>query len=296
LEQVRETEKIGFDGAQTMEGVSELSGRLAKRARVDIYAAILEVIRRHPGGGRISRVSYGVGVPIDRLRPMLEELSSFGLIKKSTTDGETRYVSSVRGLDFLQTYWRMNAFLETLEGVETRELAAIMFTDLHAYAALVQRNEQDALRLLQEHEAKVRSLLPRFHGREVKTIGDAFLIEFTSALEACRFAVELQRALRARNLEVGEKERMELRVGIHVGDVERRGTDILGDAVNIASRIQNVARAGEICISRQVFDQVWNKLENHLSEIGQVEAKNLQSPLEVFRIDIDYPSPSQEKC
>jgi class 3 adenylate cyclase len=264
-----------------------LSARLAKRARVDIYAAILEVIRRYPGGGRISKVSYGVGVPVDRLRPMLEELSSFGLVKRSITEGETRYVSSVRGLDFLETYWRMNAFLETFEGVETRELAAIMFTDLHAYTALVQKNERDALRLLQEHERMVRGALPRFHGREVKTIGDAFLIEFTSALDACRCAVELQRARRARNLEVGEGERMELRIGIHVGDVERRGRDILGDAVNIASRIQNLAHAGEIWISRQVFDQVWNKLENHLSEIGQVEAKNLQSPLEVFRIDMD---------
>jgi class 3 adenylate cyclase/predicted transcriptional regulator len=264
-----------------------MSSRAAKRARVDIYAGILEVIRRYPGGGRISRVSYGVGVPIDRLKPMLEELSSYGLVKKSIADGETRYVSSVRGLDFLETYWKMNAFLETFEGVETRELAAIMFTDIHAYTALVQRNEKDALRMLQEHERMVRGALPRYHGREVKTIGDAFLIEFTSALEACRCAVELQRALKARNREVAEKERMELRVGIHVGDVERRGTDILGDAVNIASRIQSVAHAGEIWISRQVFDQVWNKLDNHLSEIGQVEAKNVQAPLEVFRIDVD---------
>jgi class 3 adenylate cyclase len=264
-----------------------LSARLAKRARVDIYAAILEVIRRYPGGARISRVSYAVGVPIDRLRPMLDELGDYGLVKKSTSDDETRYACSVRGLDFLETYWRMNAFLETFEGVETRELAAIMFTDLHAYTALVQRNEKDALRLLQEHDRTVRGILPRFHGREVKTIGDAFLIEFPSALEACRCAIELQRTLRTRNLEVGEDERLELRVGIHVGDVERRGSDILGDAVNIASRIQNVAQAGEICISRQVFDQVWNKLENHLSEIGEVEAKNLQSPLEVFMIDVD---------
>jgi len=264
-----------------------MSGRLAKRARVDIYAAILEVVRRYPGGGRISRISYGVGVPIDRLRAMLEELSSFGLIKKSIADGETRYVSSVRGLDFLETYWRMNAFLETFEGSQTRELAAIMFTDLKAFAALVQTNERDALGLLQEQERIVRGILPRFHGREVKTIGDAFLIEFTSALEACLCGIELQRALKTRNLEVDEKARIELRVGIHVGDVERKGSDIVGDAVNIASRIQNIAHPGEICISRQVFDQVWNKLENHLSEIGQVEAKNLQSPLELFRIDID---------
>ena len=263
-----------------------MSGHLAKRARVDIYAGILEVIRRHPGGSRISRISYGVGVPIDRLKPMLEELSSYGLLGRSVIEDETRYVASVRGLDFLQTYWRMNAFLEAFEASETRELAAIMFTDLHAYSAIVQRNEEAGLRLLREEERVVRDVIPKFHGREVKTIGDAFLIEFTSALEACRCAVTLQRELRDRNVNAPVGERIELRVGIHVGDVERRGTDILGDAVNIASRIQSVAHPGEVYISRQVFDQVWNKLENHLTEIGQVEAKNLQSRLEVFRIDM----------
>jgi len=226
-----------------------------------------------------------VGVPIDRLKPMLEELGSYGLLNRSVIDDEIRYVASVRGLDFLQTYWRMNAFLETFEAAETRELAAIMFTDLHAYSALVQRNEAAGLRLLREQERVVRDVIPRFHGREVKTIGDAFLIEFTSALEACRCAVTLQNELRGRNTNA-KGERIELRVGIHVGDVERRGTDILGDAVNIASRIQTLAHPGEVYISRQVFDQVWNKLENHLTEIGLVDAKNLQSRLEVFRIDV----------
>ncbi len=264
-----------------------MSARLGKRARVDIYAAILEVVRRYPGGGRISRISYGVGVPIDRLRSMLEELSDFGLIKKSTMDGEVRYLSSVRGLDFLETYWKMNAFLETFEGVQTRELAAVMFTDIHAYSAMVQRDEKNALRLVQEHEKVVRGLLPRFGGREVKTIGDSFLIEFTSALEACHCAIELQNTMQRRNLGVDATERVELRVGIHVGDVERRGSDIVGDSVNISSRIQESAGAGEIYMSRQVFDQVWNKLENHITEIGPVELKNLQSPVELFRIDLD---------
>ena len=265
------------------------TGRLSKRARVDIYASILEVVRRYPGGGRISKISYGVGVPIDRLRTMLDELSSFGLVKKTVSDGgETRYTTSVRGLDFLETYWKMNAFLETFEGAQTRELAAIMFTDIEGFTGLAQRNERNALRLLQEHEKIVRGVLSRFNGREVKTIGDAFLIEFTSALNACECAVELQRELSRKNGD-GRKEgtvvSIRLRIGIHIGDVERRGTDIVGDAVNIASRIQKAAKPNEILISRQVFDQVWNKLDRHMTELGNLEAKDLQLPLQMFRID-----------
>lgn len=263
-------------------------GRPSRRQRVDIYASILEVVKRYPGGGRISKISYGVGVPIDRLGAMLDELGDFGLVKKNVLEsGEIRYTISVRGLDFLETYWKMNAFLETFEGAQTRELVAIMFTDVRGYAALAQENEQDALRLIQEQERIVRGVLPLFHGREVKTIGDAFLIEFTSALEACQCAIELQTKLRARNEKASPRDApIELRVGIHIGDVERRGADMLGDAVNIASRIQSAAKPGEVFISRQVFDQVWNKLGNHVSEVGRLEAKNLHSPLELFKIDL----------
>jgi class 3 adenylate cyclase len=220
---------------------------------------------------------------------MLEELASYGLVKKTISDeGETRYTTSVRGLDFLETYWKMNAFLETFEGTQTRELVAIMFTDIEGFTGLAQRNEREALRLLQEHEKVVRGLVSRFNGREVKTIGDAFLIEFASALKACECAIELQRTS-SRKSESGWSESavtaIRLRIGIHIGDVERRGTDIVGDAVNIASRIQNAAKPNEILISRQVFDQVWNKLGSHITELGNLEAKNLQLPLQVFRID-----------
>ena len=267
-----------------------MSSSRVRRAKVDIYASILEVVRRYPGGGRITRISYGVGVPLDRLKIMLEELNNFGLVRRSVADGETRYSVSTRGLEFLETYWKMNAFLEAFEEAPTRGLAAIMFTDVVGYTRLTQKNERNALRLLEEHQNIVRSILPKFHGREVKTIGDAFLLEFTSALEASSSAVEIQRQMRDRNDRVQEDNRIEVRIGIHVGDVERRGEDIVGDAVNIASRIQDAAEPGGICISRQVFDQVWNKLENHITEIGRKELRNVQLPVEVFRIDLPWQS------
>jgi class 3 adenylate cyclase len=268
-----------------------VSDQRSRRAKVDIYASILEVVRRFPGGGRITRISYGVGVPLDRLRAMVGELTSFGLIRKNVVDDETRYSVSTRGLEFLETYWKMNAFLEAFEGAPTRGLAAIVFTDVAGYTRLAQENERNALRLVEEQQAIVRAILPRFHGREVKTIGDAFLLEFTSALEASLCAIEIQRQMRDRNAGATGNGRIDLRIGIHVGDVERKGLDIVGDAVNIASRIQGAADPGGIVISRQVFDQVWNKLENHISEVGRKELKNVQLPVEIFRIDPPWLAP-----
>ncbi len=265
-----------------------MSNRSAKRSKADIYASILEVVRRNPGGRRITKVSYGVGVPLDRLRGMVDDLTTFGLLRKNTVDGETTYTSTPRGAEFLETYWKMTGYLETFEETGTRGLAAIMFTDVAGYTALTQRNERHALRLLEEYRNVTREALPKFHGREVKTIGDAFMVEFTSALEASECAIDIQRRLNERNQKVPAGDRLQVRIGIHVGDVERKGTDILGDAVNIGSRVYSLADPGGICITRQVFDQVWNKLENHINEIGKRDAKNLDAPIEVFSIDLPW--------
>jgi class 3 adenylate cyclase/predicted transcriptional regulator len=265
-----------------------VSNRPQKRSKADIYASILEVVRRSPGGRRITRVSYGVGVPLDRLKVMMEDLQAYGLIRKSTADEETSYTATPRGLEFLDTYWKMNGFLESFEEAQTRGLAAIMFADVAGYTALTQRDEKRALELLEEYRSVTRGALLAFHGKEVKTVGDGFLVEFSSALEASQCAVEIQRRLNERNLRVPEADRVRARIGIHVGDVERKGGDILGDAVNIGSRVHSFVEPGGICITRQVFDQVWNKLGNHLTELGRREAKNLESPIEVFSIDLPW--------
>src|SRR5204862_287657 len=119
---------------------------------------------------------------------------------------------------------------------EQRKLAAIMFTDMVGYSALSQRDDKLALELLEEHRRLLREIFPRFNGTEIKTIGDAFLIEFNSALEAAQCAIEIQRTLAKRNHDVTVERRIELKIGIHIGDVVHRGGDVYGDGVNIASR------------------------------------------------------------
>src|SRR6266487_27854 len=135
---------------------------------------------------------------------------------------------------------------------EQRRLAAIMFTDMVGYSALSQRNEKLAQELLEEHRRLLREIFPRFNGTEIKTIGDAFLVEFGSALEAAQCAIEIQRTLAKRNHDVISDRRIELKIGIHIGDVVHRDGDVYGDGVNIASRIEQLAGAGGICVSMDV--------------------------------------------
>ena len=165
-----------------------------------------------------------------------------------------------------------------------RRLAAIMFTDLVGFTKLGQRDEEEALRLRKEHQALVRPLLAPHGGREVKTLGDGFLIEFPSAVESVRCAVEIQEAVARRNSAPAVKERIVLRIGIHVGDVIGEGNDIVGDAVNVASRIEPLAEPGGICVSGSVFDQVRNKVRLPIEKVGPRTLKNVEYPVDIYRI------------
>ena len=167
-------------------------------------------------------------------------------------------------------------------GTEHRKLAAIMFTDMVGYSALAQRNEARALALLEEHRRLLRSIFPKHQGHEIKTIGDGFLVEFSSALAAVQCGIEIQEAIAKRNFVNARHEIFQVRIGIHAGDVVRRDDDVIGDGVNVAARIEPLAGAGGICISQQVFDQVENRVANSLKKMGKVKLKNMMRPLEVY--------------
>ncbi len=165
-----------------------------------------------------------------------------------------------------------------------RRLAAIMFTDMVDYTTMSEKNEALALTLLEEHRKLLRPVFARHGGREVKTIGDGFLVEFPSALEAVRCALEIQQLLGKRNESVPSERKIQLRVAVHLGDVEHRDGDVYGDAVNIASRIQSLADPGGICITQQVFDHVRNNEEFRTIPLGQNQLKNVQMPTVVYRV------------
>ena len=132
------------------------------------------------------------------------------------------------------------------------------------------------------------TIFPRFNATEIKTIGDAFLVEFQSALEAAQCALEIQRTLAKRNHDVSREHRIELRIGIHVGDVVHREGDVYGDGVNVASRIQPVAGIGGICISVDVERQIHNALEVTFEKLAPIELKNVQVPMDLFRIVLPW--------
>src|SRR6202008_2327446 len=164
---------------------------------------------------------------------------------------------------------------------EQRKLAAIMFTDMVGYSALSQRDDKLALELLEEHRRLLREIFPQFNGSEIKTIGDAFLVEFDSALEAAQCAIEIQRTLTKRNSDIAPDRRIELKIGIHIGDVVHRGGDVYGDGVNIASRIEPLAGPGGICVSMDVERQIHNSLEARLEKLALTELKNISVPMEL---------------
>jgi len=163
-----------------------------------------------------------------------------------------------------------------------------MFTDIVGYTALAQRDEKLAMTLLDLHRSLVRPIFPKHSGREVKTVGDAFLIEFDSALDATECAVEMQRSLHEHNQNASEK--VQIRIGIHLGDVIHRDGDVYGDDVNIASRIAPLAQPGGICLTDQVYVQIRNKVEYPIISVGRIGLKNVDLPIEMYVVSLPWAS------
>src|SRR5271170_7928237 len=163
-----------------------------------------------------------------------------------------------------------------------------MFTDMVGYSAISQRNEALALELLAENQRLLRTQFPLFNGREVKITGDGFLVEFPSALQATQCAVEIQRAVVARNATLPGERHIQVRIGIHIGDVVHRESDMYGDGVNIAARIEPLAIGGGICLSDAVYAQVRNKLDVGLAKLDSPELKHIEVPMEVYRVVLPW--------
>jgi adenylate cyclase len=166
-----------------------------------------------------------------------------------------------------------------------RRLAAILAADVAGYSRLMGVDEEGTLTRLKAIRREVADPKIKEHrGRIVKTTGDGLLLEFASVVDAVRCAVEVQREMEARNIDVPSDRRIELRMGINVGDIIKDGRDIHGDGVNIAARLEGLAAPGGICVSRVVRDQVRDKLDFSFEDMGDQRVKNIARPVRVHRI------------
>jgi adenylate cyclase len=159
----------------------------------------------------------------------------------------------------------------------TRELAAIMFSDVVGYTAIMGRDEREGLRAVRKHRAHLREVLPKFNGRLIGEVGDGTLSSFHSAVDAVNCARELQAAL-------VEDPELRLRIGIHVGDVVFTDNTVLGDGVNIASRLNAIAAPGGVCISERVYEDIRNKPEIKVRDLGEQRLKNVSRPIHAYQI------------
>lgn len=162
-----------------------------------------------------------------------------------------------------------------------------MFTDMKGFSRKMQENEVAAFEILQRHDTILRDIVLRNGGRVIKSVGDAFMVDFSSAVNAVKCAMEAQETLWAYNKEKSDFERIEIRIGIHLGDVIDVGNDMYGDGVNIASRIESITEPNRICVSQDIYNQIRNKIPVRAARIGQVELKNIAEPVEVYELLID---------
>ncbi len=165
-----------------------------------------------------------------------------------------------------------------------RKLTAILSADVEGYSRLMDQDEEATIRTLTTYRSAISDLVQQYRGRVVDTTGDNLMAEFTSAVDAVKCALEVQRELAERNAELSHERRMEFRIGLNVGDVVEEEDRIYGDGVNIAARVEGLAEAGGICISGRVYDQVENKLDLKCEFLGEQRVKNITRPVRVYQV------------
>ncbi|MBV9834210.1 MAG: adenylate/guanylate cyclase domain-containing protein [Alphaproteobacteria bacterium] len=165
-----------------------------------------------------------------------------------------------------------------------RRLSAIVAADVAGYSRLMGLDEVGTARVLREHRLISDALVTKHGGRIVKTTGDGFLLEFSSAVDAVECAVALQAVMAERNAAVPPDRRMLYRIGINIGDILIEGDDILGDGVNVAARLEGVAEPGGICISASTYDQVRGKVAVEFVDLGEQSLKNIARPIRAYAV------------
>jgi len=168
-----------------------------------------------------------------------------------------------------------------------RKLAAILAADVVGYSALIGANEEATIRSFNAHLSALGPIIGAHSGRLFKTMGDGFLVEFGSVVDAVSCAVAMQRRIIERNAGEPQARRLVFRMGVHVGDVIVDSDDILGDGVNVAARLEGIAKPGGVAVSARVFDDVENKLDLDFIDTGVQTLKNIAKPMRVYEVAIE---------
>jgi len=180
-----------------------------------------------------------------------------------------------------------------------RKLVTILSADVAEFSRLMSEDEEGTLLTFRDYSKTFIALVEMHHGRIFNTAGDALLAEFSSPIEAVRCATDIQAALRTRNDLLPPAKQVHFRIGVNLGDVMTQGSDLLGDGVNVAARLQGAAEPGGICISGTVYDQIRNKLSLNIETLGERRFKNIAQPVRTFTIaatgDDDVASPARRK-
>ncbi len=165
-----------------------------------------------------------------------------------------------------------------------RRLAAILAADVVGYSRLMEADEEATLATLNAYREVIDRLVADHHGRVFGSAGDSVIAEFASPVEAVRCAAEIQQEIETRNANLPEDRRMRFRIGVNLGDVMAEGGNLFGDGVNVAARLEGLAKAGGVCVSGTVFDHVRNKVGLEFEDLGQRQVKNISEPLRVYRV------------
>lgn len=168
-----------------------------------------------------------------------------------------------------------------------RRLAAILAADVVGYSRLMGADEEETLATLNAYRAVIDGLVVGLHGRVFGSAGDSVIAEFASPVQAVRCAVEIQREIEAGNAKLSEDRRMHFRIGVNLGDVMAEGDNLFGDTVNVAARLEGLAKAGGVCVSGTVFDHVRNKVGQEFETLGELQVKNIDQPVRVYRIALE---------
>ena len=164
-----------------------------------------------------------------------------------------------------------------------RRLAAVLAADVVGYSRLMREDETGTLdRLKSLRKELVQPTIRERKGRVVKLMGDGLLAEFPSVVEAVQCAVEIQQSMIRRETDLPDERRIRLRIGVNLGDIIVEGSDIYGDGVNVAARLEGLAEPGGICISGKVYEEVRNKLPTAFEDLGEREVKNIAEPVRVY--------------